>query len=162
MNIPSLPKIEDLSKHINDERKMLEERLAVLRASDVEEKLRQFNSLRTQLEAIHRELLEISAGRLVQGPVSHAAWASQSLTQSTVASAATRRERVSREEAFSRIVNALKDAGAEGLNRSSLSEKTGLGVPKVDEAIKSKKEIFEVTRGPRAMVRLIDLGSSGI
>ena len=86
MNIPSLPKIEDLSQHINDERKMLEERLAVLCASDVEEKLRQFNSLRTQLEAIHKELLEISAGRLVQGPVSHAAWASQSLTQSTVAS----------------------------------------------------------------------------
>ena len=159
MNIPSLPKIEDLSQHINDERKMLEERLAVLCASDVEEKLRQFNSLRTQLEAIHKELLEISAGRLVQGPISHAVSAPQSLTQPTVASAATRRERVSREEAFSKIVKALKEAGSEGLNRSSLSEKTGLGVPKVDEAIKSKKEMFEVTRGPRAMVRLVDLGS---
>jgi hypothetical protein len=40
-----------------------------------------------------------------------------------------------------------------------LSERTGLGLPKVDEAIKLKKEIFEVTRGPRAMVRLVDLGS---
>jgi hypothetical protein len=159
MNIPSLPKIEDLSQHINDERKMLEERLAVLRASDVDEKLRQFNSLRTQLEAIHKELVEIRAGRLVRGPVSNAVLASQSLTQPTAASAATRRGRVSREEAFSRIVTALKEAGAEGLNRSSLSEKTGLGVPKVDEAIKSKKEMFEVTRGPRAMVRLVDLGS---
>ena len=159
MNIPSLPKIEDLSQHINDERKMLEERLAVLCASDVEEKLRQFNSLRTQLEAIHKELLEISAGRLVQGPISHAVSAPQSLTQPTVASAATRRERVSREEAFSKIVKALKEAGSEGLNRSSLSEKTGLGVPKVDEAIKSKKEMFEVTRGPRAMVRLVGLES---
>ena len=159
MNIPSLPKIEDLSQHINDERKMLEERLAVLRASDVEEKFRQFTSLKTQLEAIHKELLEISAGRLVQGPISHAVSAPQSLTQPTVASAATRRERVSREEAFSKIVKALKEAGSEGLNRSSLSEKTGLGVPKVDEAIKSKKEMFEVTRGPRAMVRLVGLGS---
>lgn len=159
MNIPSLPKIEDLSKHINDERKMLEERLAVLRASDVEEKLRQFNSLRTQLEAIHKELLEISAGRLVQRPISPAALAPQSLTQPKVSSVATRRERVSREEAFSRIVTALKEAGAEGLNRSSLSEKTGLGVPKVDEAIKSKKEMFEISRGPKAMVRLVDLAS---
>jgi alkylhydroperoxidase family enzyme len=159
MNIPSLPKIEDLSQHINDERKMLEERLAVLRASGVEEKLRQFNSLRTQLEAIHKELLEISAGRLVQGPISHAVSAPQSLTQPTVASAATRRERVSREEAFSKIVRALKEAGSEGLNRSSLSEKTGLGVPKVDEAIKSKKEMFEISRGPKAMVRLVDLAS---
>ena len=159
MNIPSLPKIEDLSQHFNDERKMIEERLAVLRASNVEEKLRQFNSLRTQLEAIHKELVEIRAGRLVRGPVSHAVLAPQSLTQSTVASAATRRERVSREEAFSRIVTALKEAGAEGLNRSSLSEKTGLGVPKVDEAIKSKKEMFEISRGPKAMVRLVDLGS---
>lgn len=154
MNVPSLPKIEDLSQHINDERKMLEERLAVLRASDVEEKLRQFNSLRTQLEAIHKELVAISAGRLVQGPVSHVS-APQSQTQPTVASTAPRRERVSREQAFSRIVTALKEAGAEGLNRSSLSEKTGLGVPKVDEAIKSKKEMFKVTRGPRAIVRLI-------
>ena len=159
MNIPSLPKIEDLSQHFNDERKMLEERLAVLRTSGVEEKLRQFNSLRTQLEAIHKELVEISAGRLVQGPISHVVLAPQPFTQPTVASAAARRGRVSREEAFSRIVTALKEAGAEGLNRSSLSEKTGLGVPKVDEAIKSKNEMFEVTRGPRAMVRLVDLGS---
>jgi hypothetical protein len=88
--------------------------------------------------------------------------APHSLTQPKVSSVATRRERVSREEAFSRIVNALKEAGAEGLNRSSLSEKTGLGVPNVDEAIKSKKEMFEVTRGPRAIVRLIDMGSSGV
>ena len=109
MNIPSLPKIEHLSQHINDERKMLEERLAVLRASDVDEKLRQFNSLRTQLEAIHKELVEISAGRLVQGPISHVVLAPQPFTQPTVASAATRRERVSREEALSRIVKALKE-----------------------------------------------------
>jgi hypothetical protein len=85
--------------------------------------------------------------------------APQSLTQPKVSSVATRRERVSREEAFSRIVTALKEAGAEGLNRSSLSEKTGLGVPKVDEAIKSKKEMFEISRGPKAMVRLVDLAS---
>jgi hypothetical protein len=122
--------------------------------------LRQFTNLKTQLEAIHAELLEISAGRLVQRPISPAAWVPQSLTQPKVSSVTTRRERVSREEAFSRIVKALKEAGAEGLNRSSLSEKTGLGVPKVDEAIKSKKEMFEVTRGPRAMVKLTDLGSS--
>ncbi len=40
-----------------------------------------------------------------------------------------------------------------------MSEKTGLGVPKVDEAIKLRKEMFEVTRGPKAIVRLTDLGS---
>jgi hypothetical protein len=159
MNIPSLPKIEDLSKHINDERKIIEERLAVLRASDVEEKLRQFNSLRTQLETIHKELLEISAGRLVQGAIAPEGHTPLPTAQGNDLQKAPRRERVSKEDAFSKVVNALKEAGREGLNRSSLSERTGLGLPKVDEAIKLKKEIFEVTRGPRAMVRLVDLGS---
>jgi hypothetical protein len=94
----------------------------------------------------------------VQRPISTAAWAPQYLLQPKVSSVATRRERVSREEALRRILEALREAGAEGLNRSSLSEKTGLGVPKVDEAIKLRKEMFGVTRGPKAMVRLIDLG----
>jgi hypothetical protein len=159
MNIPSLPNIEDLSKHISDERRILEERLAVLRASDVEEKLRQFNSLRTQLETIHKELLEISAGRLVQGAIAPEGHTPLPTAQGNDLQKAPRRERVSKEDAFSKVVNALKEAGREGLNRSSLSERTGLGLPKVDEAIKLKKEIFEVTRGPRAMVRLVDLGS---
>ncbi len=56
-------------------------------------------------------------------------------------------------------MKALEEAGREGLNRSSLSERTGPGLPKVDEAIKLKKEMFEITKGPKAVVRLIDLGA---
>ena len=159
MNIPSLPHIEDFSKNINDERKMLEERLAVLLGSDVEEKLRQFNSLRTQLEAIHKELLEISAGRLVQGAIAPEGHTPLPTAQGNDLQKAPRRERVSKEDALSKVVKTLKEAGREGLNRSSLSERTGLGLPKVDEAIKLKKQMFEITKGPKAVVRLIDLGA---
>ena len=70
-----------------------------------------------------------------------------------------RRPNISKEEAHKLILTALSSEPSRELSRSELAERTGLAKPKIDEGIKFDAAKFKLNHGPKAVVRLVDVGN---
>ena len=155
MKVPEIPFIENLSESIADEEKILEERLALLRSSDVRRKLAEFEELKKRLEVLHQELLVLRDGSLIQNARSKPTVVRENIPSKGDARKRENRPAVSQEEAYHRIVEAVRNAPDLKLTRSELCKNTGLGKPKINEGIAFKPSRFETTRGPLASVKLV-------
>lgn len=155
MNFPEILESEALCASLNSEAEMLEARLAAIRSPEISSKLKEILDLQKRLKILIEELAVLEKGKMI--PAEQAVTRSTSKSKSTepVPDKRKRRSRVSKDEAYNVIVEALMGVPTRTMTRAELAEKTGLAKPKIEEGIKSSPSKFEVTRGPGAVIKFL-------
>jgi hypothetical protein len=154
MNFPEIAESEVLSASLMSEAEMLEARLAVIRSPEIQNNLREVSALRERLKVLVAELAVLENGKMIPADRERPSVSSKLTSRETVPERKTRRARVTANQAYSLIVEALTVAPKGTMTRAELADKTGLTKPKIEEGIKSNSQKFEVTKGPFAVIKL--------
>lgn len=155
MNVPEILESEKLCASLQSEKELLEARLAVLQASDVSAKLKELSELKEKMKVLIEELSALQKGKLVAADEAFANVPSQTKGGSRGSDEKPRRPRISVEDAYKAIVDALASVPEQTMTRAVLAEKTGLALPKISEGIKFDASKFKVTLGPSATIKLL-------
>jgi hypothetical protein len=153
------PLSDSFSDSIELEVAMLKRRLEVLQAPEIAAKTKELREAEMRVRVLREELAGLEKGRMVLAVRLSPIFSERSDGSEKAPGRKPRSPNISKEEAHKLILAALSREPSRELSRSQLAEKTGLAKPKIDEGIKFDAAKFKLNYGPKAVVRLVDVGN---
>lgn len=108
---------------------------------------------------LRQELAGLEKGRMVPAVQRAPIFTGGSDGSEKATSKKPRRPNISKEEAHKLILAALLNEPSRELSRNKLAEETGLAKAKIDEGNRFDEAKFKLNFGPKAVVRLVDVGN---